>query len=290
MELTQLTYFLTVAQMQHMTRAAEALHIAQPALTKSVQRLESELGVPLIARKGRGIALTPYGQRLADELQQPLNQLSHIPEMMRQMANQQARTLHVCVLAASDLVTDAAVRFRQTHPDVHFAMTMLPRISDAAHPPYDLLVDSDGMNGDDGFHERILLAVPQSSPLAAQTSLRLNDLRGQEFISVMGNRRFREQCSQLCQQSGFMPQYAYECTGPSTVRNLISLGCGVGFWPEYTWGAPGDGIKLLPIDDPRCVRRIVLRCDASGDIRPLAEEFRAALQDELQLLASKKRA
>lgn len=60
-------------------RAAEALHIAQPALTKSVQRLESELGVPLIARKGRGIALTPYGQRLADELQQPLNQLSHIP-------------------------------------------------------------------------------------------------------------------------------------------------------------------------------------------------------------------
>lgn len=102
MELTQLTYFLTVAQMQHMTRAAEALHIAQPALTKSVQRLESELGVPLIARKGRGIALTPYGQRLADELQQPLNQLSHIPEVMRQMANQQARTLHVCVLAASD--------------------------------------------------------------------------------------------------------------------------------------------------------------------------------------------
>ena len=269
MELTQLTYFLTVAQMQHMTRAAEALHIAQPALTKSVQRLESELGVPLIARKGRGIVLTPYGQRLADELQQPLNQLSHIPDVMRQMANQQARTLHVCV---------------------HFAMTLLPRISDAAHPPYDLLVDSDGMNGDDGFHERILLAVPQSSPLAARTSLRLNDLRGQEFISVMGNRRFREQCSQLCQQSGFMPQYAYECTGPSTVRNLISLGCGVGFWPEYTWGAPGDGIKLLPIDDPRCVRRIVLRCDASGDIRPLAEEFRAALQDELQLLASKKRA
>ena len=73
MELTQLTYFLTVAQMQHMTRAAEALHIAQPALTKSVQRLESELGVPLIARKGRGIALTPYGQRLADELQHLLN-------------------------------------------------------------------------------------------------------------------------------------------------------------------------------------------------------------------------
>ena len=38
--------------------------------------------------------------------------------------------------------------------------------------------------------------------------------------------------------------------------NLISLGCGVGFWPEYTWGAPGEGIRLLPIDDARCVRRM----------------------------------
>ena len=290
MELTQLTYFCTVAELQHMTRAAEALHIAQPALTKSMQRLESELGVPLIARKGRGIVLTPYGQRLADELQQPLQQLAHIPELMRQMANQQARTLRVCVLAASDLVTEAAVRFRQTHPDVHFAMTLVKPTGDAAHPPYDLLVDSDALAGDGGFHERILLAVPLSSPLAAQSELHLNDLRGQEFISVMGNRRFREQCSQLCQQSGFMPQYAYECTGPSTVRNLISLGCGVGFWPEYTWGAPGEGIKLLPLDDPRCARRIVLRCDASGDIRPLAEEFRAALEAQLLRLMTQKRA
>lgn len=98
MELTQLTYFLTVAQMQHMTRAAEALHIAQPALTKSVQRLESELGVPLIARKGRGIALTPYGQRLADELQQPLNQLSHIPEMMRWRISRREHCMCVCLL------------------------------------------------------------------------------------------------------------------------------------------------------------------------------------------------
>lgn len=62
------------ANAAHDARRRSAAH-CEPALTKSVQRLESELGVPLIARKGRGIALTPYGQRLADELQQPLNQL-----------------------------------------------------------------------------------------------------------------------------------------------------------------------------------------------------------------------
>ncbi len=59
MELTQLTYFLTVAQMQHMTRAAEALHIAQPALTKSVQRLESELGVPRLRARGAALRSRP---------------------------------------------------------------------------------------------------------------------------------------------------------------------------------------------------------------------------------------
>ena len=149
MELSQLTYFLTVAQMQHMTRAAEALHIAQPALTKSVQRLESELGVPLIARKGRGIALTPYGQRLA----------------VKPVVAVHPVRIHQQVIRRMRRVADAG---EQCHCKMHI------------------------------------------------------------------RRRFREQCSQLCQQSGFMPQYAYECTGPSTVRNLISLGCGVGFWPEYT--------------------------------------------------------
>ena len=68
MELLQLEYFYAVAKTQHVTHTAEQLHIAQPALTQSIHRLEKELGVPLFHRNGRNIALTEYGVYLRDAL------------------------------------------------------------------------------------------------------------------------------------------------------------------------------------------------------------------------------
>lgn len=62
MELLQLKYFLTAAQMGHLTRAAESLYISQPALSRAIRRLETELGLSLFEKKGRGVALTEYGQ------------------------------------------------------------------------------------------------------------------------------------------------------------------------------------------------------------------------------------
>ena len=63
MELTQLRYFAAVAELQHVTRAAERMHVAQPAITKSIHRLEDELGVPLIASRGRNIVTACFANR-----------------------------------------------------------------------------------------------------------------------------------------------------------------------------------------------------------------------------------
>ena len=62
MEMLQLKYFVTVARLEHMTKAAEELHIAQPALSKTIARLEEDLGAPLFERQGRQIRLNPYGK------------------------------------------------------------------------------------------------------------------------------------------------------------------------------------------------------------------------------------
>lgn len=62
MEWQQLEYFVTVAKLEHMTRAAEALAISQPALSRSISKLEEELGVPLFDRQGRSIMLNRYGE------------------------------------------------------------------------------------------------------------------------------------------------------------------------------------------------------------------------------------
>lgn len=65
MSLQQLQYFVTVAEEEHVTRAAERLRISQPPLSRQIQALEDELGQPLFERRGRGIALTDFGRYFA---------------------------------------------------------------------------------------------------------------------------------------------------------------------------------------------------------------------------------
>ena len=85
MELLQLRYFLVAAQYQHMTKAAEHLQIAQPALSQAIHRLEAELGVPLFERKNRSIELNDEGKFLQKRLIPILSSLDRLPEELRKL-------------------------------------------------------------------------------------------------------------------------------------------------------------------------------------------------------------
>jgi len=87
MELLQLRYFLVAAQYQHMTKAAEHLQIAQPALSQAIHRLEAELGVPLFERKNRSIELNDEGKFLQKRL---------IPKQLRPAAGGTAKRKGSC--------------------------------------------------------------------------------------------------------------------------------------------------------------------------------------------------
>ena len=75
MDFMQIKYFLEVAESQHVTNSAKKLHIAQPALTKSIHKFESELGVPLFTSKGRNIILTEYGKFMKQKLEPLMEKL-----------------------------------------------------------------------------------------------------------------------------------------------------------------------------------------------------------------------
>lgn len=284
MELSQLRYFLAVARLEHMTHAAEALHIAQPALTKAIRKLEVELGVPLVERRGRNIALTPAGHALRELLAEPLARLDAIPGELRRLAHAEDRTVRLQVLTASTIVTDCVIRHRATHPDVQFDLLLG---EDAAGA--DVVVDTCDMASPPCpgrlFAERVLLAVPRDSPLARRNSLCLAEAREETFITLASNRRFTDLCNAWCRRAGFIPRRIYEGDSPSTLRNLIALGYGVGFWPERTWGGVGESIALLPVTDPPCARRLVIRrAETPRALRPAVQGFVDALAETFAAL------
>jgi DNA-binding transcriptional LysR family regulator len=109
MELTQLKYFFITAGYEHITRAAEELHIAQPALTQSIHRLEEELGIKLFERHGRNIKLSPSGRILQKRLSVIFSELDSAIAEMWDVAGIRHKTLRLNVMAASKVVTDIII-------------------------------------------------------------------------------------------------------------------------------------------------------------------------------------
>ena len=104
MDIQKLKYFHTVAELEHVTRAAEILHISQPSLTQAIRLLESELGVPLFQRQGRKIALTEFGRYLKQRLDLLLPEFDNLAIEIEELKQTVTNTVKLNILAASSFV------------------------------------------------------------------------------------------------------------------------------------------------------------------------------------------
>src|SRR5512138_2548876 len=101
-EFRQLRYFMAVAERLHFGRAAEALHISQPPLSRAIRALEEHLGVPLFVRTRRRVELTPEGARLLDETRRLSGQLERTVRELRAMAKGEQARLRIGFVSLAD--------------------------------------------------------------------------------------------------------------------------------------------------------------------------------------------
>ena len=146
-----------------------------------------------------------------------------------------------------------------------------------------LPVQREGRTGEFVFSEPILLAVPDRERFAGIQSLSLADLRDEEFVCLAGTKNFRSICDKYCSKVGFTPKVIFESDSPATVQNLVAAGCGVGFWPKYTWGEfTTNSARLLPISDPDCTRELVLTMNEIKSDNREVVRFYAFLVDYME--------
>lgn len=238
MELLQLKYFLAVAESEHMTNTAKQLHIAQPALTQSIHRLEQELGVSLFERAGRGIRLSPAGAYVRDRVKPAMETLENVSRDVQLFQQGEQDVVRVGVHAASGVAIDGIAAYSELNPHVSFDVTQ-----DERERHRDVIVTTITPRGSSTvenatektpFSERIGIAVPAGSTLGETASL--SDFVNERFIALAGSRRFREVCDTFCARRAFTPHIAFESDNPLVVKKMIGLGLGVGFWPDHSWG------------------------------------------------------
>lgn len=284
MELLQLRYFLEAAHYENLTRAAEDLHIAQPALSQSIRRLENELGVRLFDRKNHRITLNAQGRLLEKRLVPLLESIDSLKDELWESVYSSERTIYLNFLAASPFITNCIIAYRGKNPDVKFQVSQL-EIDNAC----DIHVWSEtaaaekeigprplpeGAVRQAVLQEEIFLAVPKSSALAKKESVDLRNLKEEGYIRLGHSWQLRDICDDFCRRAGIRPQMVFESNSPESVRNLIEAGLGIGFWPEKSWGGdPGPRVKLIPISYPTCRRNLIVSLFEQAKDKQAAIDF-----------------
>ena len=261
MELLQLRYFLAVAESEHMTNTAKLLHIAQPALTQSIHRLEQELGVSLFERAGRGIRLSPAGAYVRDRVKPAMETLENVARDVQLFQQGEQGVVRVGVHAASGVAIDGIAAYSELNPHVSFEITQ-----DERERHRDVIVTTITPRGSSTvenamektpFSERIGIAVPAGSALGETASLA--DFANERFIALAGSRRFREVCDTFCARRAFTPHIAFESDNPLVVKKMIGLGLGVGFWPDHSWGdLDPKSCRLVHLQEPEFTRDVIV--------------------------------
>lgn len=282
MELTQLEYFLTVSRLQHMTKASKELSITQPALSHSISKLESELGVPLFERNGRNVKLNRYGSMFAKWVERALQDIQNGMQEIEESSNPETGVISISYLniLGVDLVPALVGAYQLAHPKVHFELNQgnLGDIDEQLEKGHsDLMITSRESTMD--HHNWLVMksmplyiVVSNHHHLAQTPSLSLMDLSGEPFVGLKQNCGLRATIQSRFQHTGFVLTSTYEAEDLATVSGFVKEGLGVSVLPK-TAGLMLEGLAWIPITDEGWIWEIGLKWKEDRYLSPAARRF-----------------
>jgi DNA-binding transcriptional LysR family regulator len=291
MDLLQLRYFQAVAKSEHMSRAAEELHISQPSLSKAISRLEEDLGVDLFDREGRQIKLNRFGKAFLPRVDAAFAELDAARRDLAELSGQMESTVSVA-LNIQSLLPSLLDFFLKKNPgitvrhEIGSTSEMRQLLEEGS---VDFCISSPLIEGErfvcsQLFTEELYLFVPREHRLAGRLSLSLSEVSGDPFVAFKRGYGIRDLTEELCRQAGFEPRIAFEGDITSALIELVSIGMGVALLPPpHKWNDPGQQLHgkscvALRIENPLCVRSIGLSYTKGKNLSPISRRFMAAVQ------------
>ncbi|AIF44790.1 MULTISPECIES: LysR family transcriptional regulator [Virgibacillus] len=285
MELRQLKYFIEVAKREHVTEAADALHVAQSAVSRQIFNLEEELGVNLFIREGRNVRLTPIGRVFLDHMEQALNVIDDGVQVVEEYTDPQRGTIHIgfpSSLAAYILPT-AISAFRNQYPNVKFELNQgsyydLKNAVIRGESNIALLgpvpLNEKRLKHSILFTEKIVALLPEQHRLAQEKALHLNQLRDDSFVLFPEGFVLHDIIIKACRQLGFSPKVSFEGKDIDAIKGLVSAGLGVSLVPEITLvdHLPRSTVKI-PIKEPDVTRTVGVVIPAERQLLPTEKLF-----------------
>ncbi|MGM0560762.1 MAG: LysR family transcriptional regulator [Pseudomonadota bacterium] len=253
--------FVLLAEELHFNRAAERLHISQPALSRTLRELEESVGTKLINRTTRSAELTEAGRAFLLEAQLGVGHLEHAVNLARYTAQGIYGELRIAYMdfAINGRLPELIRAFREAHPSIRLDLSFMPttrqRTALMEHRiDMGFLIGSfenDRIHNYTFDYDSYVALLPASHPLANVASLRLSDLANEPF--VLGNSDYwaahRERLFVLCHESGFFPRILQEASSSEGIFGLVAAGTGVSVYSSCVRNLQRRGLVIKPLDD-----------------------------------------
>lgn len=245
MNLYHLRYFVTLAHLEHYTRAAELLSITQPSLSHAISSLEKELGIKLFEKEGRNVVLTKCGQAFLGDVEQALDILdSSISSLQMTGSGEGLIDIGVLRTLSTNLVPNIVRSYLDSHPhrqvDFRFfnSTGLTPDlIAELKERKYDIAFCSMMENEPTVefipiARQELVLIVPKGHPLEGRDNINLAESLDYPLIGFSKRSGLRPIIDKLYEQCGSIPKYAYEVEEDHAVAGLAGANFGTAVVPN----------------------------------------------------------
>ncbi len=293
MELRHLRYFAAVAEELNFRRAAERLHVAQPALSAQIRHLEEELGARLLDRDRHHVALTAAGKVFLEHSQHVLRAAGEAVRAAGRAARGETGRLSIGFIAqlSYEWLPNVLRSFRRQFADVEITLTELTptrQIEELVARRLDLGIIGLGLPEAHEelevavmSEERLAVALPLDHPLARRRTLALGELAREKFIFTAraDAPAFSPWLMALCSRAGFEPGIALEADRSPSALNYVAAGFGVAIFPAQIGRLAMPSVRFVPLD--RATPRYQLCAAWRRDNRtPALERFLTTARSE----------
>jgi len=261
-DLRQIEYVEAVARFASFTRAAEEVHIAQPALSAAIRRLETELGVQLFDRSSRRVSLTDAGQAFLMRARKVLDEIGQINGEMNEYAGGTRGLLRISWWYHVDYQMTAFLqRFTKVNPSVGVSIVEWPTpeaITGLCSGELDIasVVLGDGLDLSDIDHrvmrqETYVLATPMGHPLAGRTSVSIDEILHEPFIAARPGTALRRCFDRAFAGRDFAPHIVVETNELAGLATFVSMGIGDAILTPSIASRAGVPLATVPLADAR---------------------------------------
>jgi LysR family hydrogen peroxide-inducible transcriptional activator len=269
MNLRDLRYLVALADTKHFGKAATRCHVSQPTLSAQLKKLEEYLGVELIERQPRRVALTEMGEQLVTRARRIVSDSDEFLTLARSQRDPFSGSLKLALIPTIGpyLLPLIARQLRKRLPKLKLMLyeyqteplLQALRAGEIDMGILALPVHADGVETAQLYVEEFMVALPKGHRLAAKTSVKLDDLTGDSMLLLDDGHCMRDQALDICGHAGLDEDQDYRATSLETLRQMVAAGMGVTLLPKLSTNGPfgtEKSVLIKPFPKPAPTRTV----------------------------------